>query len=557
MVPPRAPQARLRLETLEDRQTLGDALPLAAAALSAVGPPTAAEPGPAGGGLNSQTDDKAGGLGSDVIVGSAPMFLPRADGTDPALVRTTADQPEPATQSPTAGFDDAGLDAIGPLGSLPAGVIAAPAVVGPVAPPAAPRPHLPLTSSAIAAAHAGLPMTVSLGPVAPGLPATAQVSRLTAMNRNATTMSGGWNPALRGILVMNDGSRWFAAETGTDVQINSAMVYYKLGPSGWKAVGSVALPAGIQQNMATITDGRVIFSYGCTRSSVIEAAFDTARPGWNRSTSNAITTGGVPIDPSASANYVGAAWRNGTRVVWWTSVGAAGASGQWSYAFNAGRGWSGAIVSDLGGFNDVGYVRARFDDRGRLRLIGEGYVGEFPNGHKNMVGTTVTLGYTANWVPLLPTVARSPLDLWRGDAGIHYLYATAGDRVGYWFGAKGSKPMFFTATTARFIAAGDRLGLVLANRTSVEVRLVSRAAAAAGPIDWTTVPPVKIDLPAPLRAAGVSAIWTADESRQPHGSERLEFAVGGGYPARDNLIYYVSLDGGQTSRAGRLDPVRG
>ena len=81
------------------------------------------------------------------------------------------------------------------------------------------------------------------------------------------------------------------------------------------------LPAGVQQNMATITDGRFIFAYACAGNSVIETWFDTTKPHWNISTGNALWAGGMVIDPGPDANYVGAAWQHGTRIVWWTTVG--------------------------------------------------------------------------------------------------------------------------------------------------------------------------------------------------------------------------------------------
>jgi hypothetical protein len=341
---------------------------------------------------------------------------------------------------------------------------------------------------------------------------------------------------------MNDGSRWFAAETGTDTLVNSAMIYYRLGPSGWKAVGSVALPAGIQQNMATVTNGRIIYSYGCTRDSVVETWFDTAHPGWNRSTGNAITAGGQAINPGPQANYVGAAWHNNTRIVWWTSVGPDGSGGQWSYAYNSGRGWNGPVTSGLGGYNEVAYVRAQFDDRGWMRMVGEGYLGQFPAGQHYMMTGSLVLGRAARWVPVLPAVARSPLDFWRTDSGAtQYLFRVAGKRIGYSFGATAhSPPTVFKAMDARFISNGDRLGLVLGFKNSIEVRLVPLSAA-DGPIDWAAVTPITIPLPAAFKSAGVSAIWTANDSQQPHGSDRLEFAVCGGYPVRDNLIYYITL----------------
>jgi hypothetical protein len=401
-----------------------------------------------------------------------------------------------------------------------------------------------MSVSAPASGAAAPPSTDQfIGPLpATDTAAAAHTSRVTATNRNSGTMSGGWNPALRGILVMNDGSRWFAAENGADTEVNSAIVYYRLGPTGWKAAGSVALPAGIQQNMATVTNGRIIYSYGCTRDSVIEAWFDTAHPGWNRSTGNAITAGGQAMAPGAQANYVGAAWHNNTRVVWWTSVGPNGSGGQWSYAYNSGRGWNGPVTGGLGGYTDVGYVRARFDDRGRLRMVGEGYLGQFPAGQRYLLTATVGLGNAAQWAPILPAFARSPLDFWReGDNPTQFLYRIAANRIGYSFGPKTRvRPTIFKAPEARFISDGDRLGLVLGFKQSIEVRLVPRSAA-TGPIDWAAVKPITIPLPATFKSTGVSAIWTADDSRQPHEPDRLEFAVCGGYPARDNLVYYVTL----------------
>jgi len=373
---------------------------------------------------------------------------------------------------------------------------------------------------------------------------TVEVTRVTARNRNTPTMSGGWNPALRSIMLMNDGSRWFAAETGTDVHTNTAMVYYRFGPGGWRAVGSVVLPTGIQQNMATITDGRFIYSYGCTRNWLIEARFDSTRPRWNLAAGNAITTRGRLIHPGAAANYVGAAWHNNTRIIWWTSVGLNGSGGLWAYAYNTGNGWHKPVITRLGKYNDVGYVRARFDDDSQIQLIGEGYRGAFPAGRRYLVAATLVLGNKCRWAPVLPRDARSPLDLWRepGDAATHLLYRMSPKLIGYSFGTSGTiRPTAFAATTARFISDDKQLGLVLGYKRYVEVRLVARADA-SGPIDWAAVPAITITLPKALRSGGVSAVWTVDESRQAAASDRLEFAICGGYPVRDNLIYSVSVN---------------
>jgi hypothetical protein len=385
---------------------------------------------------------------------------------------------------------------------------------------------------------------------APGMNSTlaadsdrTNVALITAQNRNAPTMYGGWNPALRSIMVMDDGSRWFAAELGTNVEVNSAIAYYRLGPNGWKMAGSVMLPAGIQQNMATITNGRVIYSYGCTRGSVIEAWFDTAHPRWNLISGNALTASGHVVNPGAGSNYIGAAWHNKNRIVWWTTGGKSGSGGNWTYSYNGGSGWNGPIVSGLGGYTTVGYIRAQFDDRNRIRMIGESYLGQFPNGVEVLSTTTVKLGNSCKWTPARRDVGRSPLDLWQEDSSnaTEYLYATPPHKVGYSSDARfAGNSATFAALQARFIVSRDQFALVLAFKNSVEVRIIPRSEA-KGYIDWNAIKPINFDLPKSLKSTGSCAIWNVDESKQPHESNQLEFAICGSYPAHDNLIFYYTI----------------
>jgi len=372
--------------------------------------------------------------------------------------------------------------------------------------------------------------------------ANADVPRITAQNRNAPSMMGGWNPALRSIMVMDDGSHWFAAESGTDVSVNSTMIYYRLGEDGWKEAGSVVLPAGIQQNMASVTDGRTIYSYGIARSTVVETWFNTDKPGWNLSTGNSLTASGSVIRPGSASNYVGAAWHNNTRVVWWTTVGANGAGGSWSYSFNQGGGWKNPVVSGLGGFNDVGYVRAQFDDQSQLRMVGESYRGRYPFGEKYLFATTLTLGKQATWAPVLQQTAFTPMDIWQeGSGSSQYLYRTRTDQIGYSFGSgSAARSITFAALDGRFVADKDRLGLVLGYGNFLEVRVVKRSEA-TGFIDWNAIVPIKIGFPESLGKAGLSAIWNVDHSKQPNDSNQLEFAIAGAYPSYDHLVYYYTM----------------
>lgn len=387
-----------------------------------------------------------------------------------------------------------------------------------------------------------LPIPVAPAPAAAD-PGADSVFLLTSQNRRAHTMTGGWNPALRSILVMNDGSKWFAAERGNSVRVDSTMLYYRLGPTGWKAVGSVMLPRGVQQNMATITDGRFIFAYGCARNKVIETWFDTTKPGWNLNTSNALWAGGSVINPGPESNYIGAAWQDKTRIVWWTTVGPGGSGGTWTYTYNHGRGWNGPVVSGLGGYNSLGYVRAQFVGPSRLRMIGQDYLGGFPSGHRLVATTTFRLGNACQWTPRLLGKASTPLDQWQPDStdGTQVLYRTYNHKTGYSFvSGKTATTTIFSAVQARFIVTDRYFGLVLGYKSYVEARFVPRAAA-TGFVDWNAVPPTTLPLPVALKSRGLSAIWSVDASKQPNASNQFEFAVCGGHPTCDRLIFYYKL----------------
>lgn len=575
-VRPFRPSARLRLDTFEDRFMCGEAGLLSAAVVGEVGLRRSAVSGPMVG-TNTVMRPTAHAVAFAPPVRPAALVdlaaLKAARLTTERPARPSVEPSTPATSAvedpllelvvadlggfnlgaPDRSIESTGLSGVGGTDVTPPAEVPASANSAPIAPSAAPDAALPPAVSAKPATTAptegNTGRFTGVGPDTGPLSATqaaadpaTQFARLTGRNRNSATMSGGWNPALRGVLVMADGSRWFAAETGADISVNSAMVYYKLGPTGWKAMGSVMLPAGIQQNMATVTNGRMIYSYGVAGDTVVEAWFDTRRPRFNLNTGNAITAGGVALSPGEDANYVGAAWHNNTRVVWWSMVGNNGAGGRWAYAFNSGRGWNGPIVSGASGYSEVGYVRARFDAVGRMHMVGEAYLGAFPAGRTYLVTGFVRLGNAVQWVPVQPKAARSPLDLWRADgAQTHFLYRRGPFKIGYVYGARSSEmPTVFNALEARFISDDTRLGLVLAYKDALEVRLVPRDQA-AGPIDWLAIPPVTLSLPADFKGKGVSAIWAADEAKQPLRSDLLEFAVGGRYPVRDHLIYYVTV----------------
>ena len=274
--------------------------------------------------------------------------------------------------------------------------------------------------------------TVGAGSVLAAGPAYDPFSLITNINRNYFEMMGGWGPHLRSILTMTDGSKWFVIDSGPSVMLNSARIYYKKVAGVWKVMGSVALYGGIQQNMATITDGRVIYSYGISETAhwVLECWFDTMNPKTNLQSCNALTTGGVAVALSLAANYIGAAMApDKTRIVWWTTVGSAGGGGSFSYGYNhAGKGWN-LRGSGLGGYNYVGYVHARFEeDKYRIRAVAEMYAGSYPSGRYQAAVASFRLGQPVVWNTVAS--ALSSRDIWYDVAsGTTHVLASAGGGI--------------------------------------------------------------------------------------------------------------------------------
>ncbi len=218
-------------------------------------------------------------------------------------------------------------------------------------------------------------------------------------------------------------------------------------------------------------------------------------------------------------------------------------AGRWTYTFNQGGGWNNPILNGLGGFNDVGYVHASFDDQSRLRIIGESYHGHYPFGEKYLSSTTITLGKPANWAPVLQQTAFAPMNIWQegSSSATQNLYQTRTDQIGYSFGlGSAAKSTTFDVLEGRFIADKSRLGLVLSYGNVLEVWVVDRPAA-TGFIDWNAIEPVRIGFPKSLGTAGLSAIWNVDHSKQPNESNQLEFAICGAYPGYDHLVYHYTV----------------
>ncbi len=215
-------------------------------------------------------------------------------------------------------------------------------------------------------------------------------------------MGGGWGPHTRSILYGEDGSKWFVHEQklpGDSVLVNPGLEYDRLDPqSGWKKVNTqlvkinTQLGPVVQQNMAHITDGKTIFSYGVNYykdpHELIECTFDivTSTP---RGCAP-VTIGGNVLQFGWS-NYVGAAIVPEGKLLWYTSPferpDSNYGNGSFSYLFNDGTGWKYVKSSALGAYDQLNYVRSANTGLGIQVFGGEseygghGYVGPAVSSH--------------------------------------------------------------------------------------------------------------------------------------------------------------------------------
>ena len=383
---------------------------------------------------------------------------------------------------------------------------------------------------------------------------------LTSQNRDAPTMMGGWNPQLRSIFDMVDGKKWFAAESGHDVYHNTSMNYYRLDDGSWNKVGSVWISPGVQQNMATISDGKYLYSYGVNEATgwVMECTFNIEKPKLNLNSCNAILPGGVAVIAPGS-NYVGAAMRSDkTRIVWWTRVGGNGAGGTFSYTYNtAGKGWNGPVRGGLGGYTSLGYIAARFDKDNNLRMTGEMFVGSYPSGSFRAGVTRIKLGNAAVWHTTLREAQR-PADLYY-DAELDKTYVLAGTQARGPL-AKANIGLYeMTADTwlkpvtavknipntlrMRFAQYKNETVVIRDNAALGTVEIITLKDILAGPnVLDNSVPRISVPRPAAvLQDQVLTAIWTTNPSMQLTSSTpSFSFAVCGAYPATDHNVWSYS-----------------
>lgn len=374
---------------------------------------------------------------------------------------------------------------------------------------------------------------------------------ITKTNRHSAQMMGGWAPHLRSILTMADGKTWFVAESGTDVNHNTAIVYYRKDEAGWKAVGSVGITGGVQQNIATISDGRLLYSYGIDIQNhyLLECTFDTQAPAINLNTCNAVGYAGTPFTIPDASNYIGAAMAsNKRRTVWWTTVGSGGGGGTFSHTFNnAGAGWNGPFTSGIGGYTDTGYVHSAFDAQGSLQMVAQLFLGAYPNGTYHAATAKIVPGQAVAWQLLGDATSTTDIFIDSTSGTIHYLAVRPGG-IGYYVLAKGESPKlvktFANSHRMRFATTADRVVLIHdeAKNDRIVLRSVKMTDAATA-IDWDKARSQAVARPTEVTSGEyLNAIWPVDPVKEPAPSNKLQWAVCGDFPANDGTIWYYEAE---------------
>jgi hypothetical protein len=395
-------------------------------------------------------------------------------------------------------------------------------------------------------------------------PAPEQSLRLlTDQNRRYEgSMFGGWGPHLRAPMRAGDDTLWFCVDAGEDVLHNREIHYYHESPQGWSKVAMQPHAAGVQQNSACVMRNSTILAYSVNiATSVLEECyFDTADPQLDGQACNTITIGG-PYATPPSSNYVGAILSpSGAKLVWFTVVGANGQPGQWIYTVDFGGGWNGPFVLALPQYNDFAYVHAAFVDEATVMMVGQGYLGAYPDGSFRAAVAEFTLGQVPTLVELQPGLGVMPSssgDLWidpaSGDAhvlaradpaGVAYFYKPAGAS---WLDHASPVALLDDTFRTRFLAPSEG-PLVLARgsagtRGGVRLHLVDLATL-AGPIDWASTSTLALELPdagfdAP---AAIFAESRAYQSAPVGGlAATLELATCGQYPERDVEIWHTRV----------------
>jgi len=315
-----------------------------------------------------------------------------------------------------------------------------------------------------------------------------------------------------------------------------------------------ALPAGVQQNTATILSGDRLLSYGVDSGGqrLVECARDAV--------TGAKACNTLASAVGAFANYVGAAVTpRGHRMAWLTNV-KDGGGGTFSFFANYGAGWNGPRQGSVGGYNDASYVNVAFGVNGdpdRFTMHGELVSGLAPSW--SFVGAVgegnVATPAPVTWTVGLPAPPGDPVvstndvlvDPRTGDT--HLVARTRSAAAAVYFRAKngaaflGPTEVIPGAFRARLVSlSSGALALVRSDEVAggIALHVVPASAVKANePVVFGKISPLRPPLPEGY--GSIYAIYTESASYAATPRSTLEVALVG--RTREREVLHVSVAG--------------
>jgi len=423
-----------------------------------------------------------------------------------------------------------------------------------------------------------LTLTISTGT----RPATA-ASLITSENRQHISsignMYGGWGPHLRGIMRDSKDRLWLAIDQGSDVYNNNTINYFRYQNGVWDKATSLTQLPGIQQNVSSLMlSGNVILSYGISTTQHLLEECYLYTDNLSLKACNNITISGRPYVLDSSANYIGSAvGPDGvSRVVWWTVVGSKGGSGKLQYIYNFGGGWNGPITSNLGGYNDIGYMYGSLSSDYIFTGTAQFWYGGYPSGYAQATGVQFKLGNSA-YYSILSAKSSDCISSFSIKTGsdiyvdakmdvVHALAETSDYKLAYFHGKYSTfikegltlKYVFQDGFRGRFVAEGNLFHLVVGGDASpkINVYTVTKDSTQKA-IDWRKSAKNTLTNPYLGKTGPVGAIYLETGQHGIRPAQGLHIAAVGVYTANaaetfDKYITYFNDNDASTTTQGTV-----
>jgi hypothetical protein len=398
----------------------------------------------------------------------------------------------------------------------------------------------------------------------PALPAGAQeLELITDQNRKhydgpGRNMAGGWGPHLRSILRSPGGDLWLVHDEATTIERNQKLRYRRRIGGQWIDAGFNDLPSPggrVQQNMAHVMVGTVIYSYGVDvdRRHLLECTFQTLDATNKRC--EEVLVHGQPLRLEPNSNYVGAAGSpDGFRLVWWSTVGPSEPTvgvGHLHHLWSFGSAWNGPVSTEVRvagrDYTNVGYLRAVFSAPNRVELLGE-----LENGDVDVV-THLTITIDNEYKPARLSLIGPPeqtigaQDLWADPhGGLHAIVTVnVGSNVGRYF----YKPLgkawrlvraFQGMTVARFQHEDCNAFLHLLSAESGRLLLRSGSVDGhSGPLDFDSFAPRSIEWPDSTDLSQPNGLYNMSRAYQTMDVRGLHFGLVGTARDFDQQIFHL------------------